>query len=47
VGAALVIGLFIYRELTARDLAAIFKESVARTAMVMMIVAGSRCSAGP
>ncbi|HET7875000.1 MAG TPA: TRAP transporter large permease [Methylomirabilota bacterium] len=40
--AALVIGLFIYRELATRDLAVIFKESVAQTATVMMIVA---CSA--
>ncbi len=40
--AALVIGLFIYRELGVRDLAGILKDSVAQTAMVMMIVA---CSA--
>ena len=40
--AALVIGLFIYRELGRRDLVEILRESVSQTAMVMMIVA---CSA--
>ena len=40
--AALVIGLAIYRELDRRDLVDILRESVAQTAMVMMIVA---CSA--
>lgn len=40
--AALVIGVFVYRELGRRDLVAILRESVAQTAMVMMIVA---CSA--
>ena len=40
--AAYVIGVFIYRELSRRDLLTILRESVSQTAMVMMIVA---CSA--
>lgn len=40
--AAFAIGVFVYRELGRRDLVAILRESVAQTAMVMMIVA---CSA--
>jgi tripartite ATP-independent transporter DctM subunit len=39
--AALLIGLFIYRELRARDLLGVLRESVAQTATVMMIVAAS------
>jgi C4-dicarboxylate transporter, DctM subunit len=40
--AALLIGVFVYREIGTRDLVAILRDSVAQTAMVMMIVA---CSA--
>lgn len=39
--AALIIGLFIYRELSARDTAHILKDSVGQTASVMLIVASS------
>ncbi len=40
--ASLVIGAFIYRELSARDVVTILRDSVSQTAMVMVIVA---CSA--
>jgi len=39
--AALVIGIFIYRELSGRDTVHILKDSVAQTASVMLIVASS------
>jgi tripartite ATP-independent transporter DctM subunit len=39
--AALIIGLFIYRELKVRDTGLILKDSVAQTASVMLIVASS------
>ncbi len=39
--AALAIGLFVYRELSARDVIRILRDSVQQTAMVMVIVAAS------
>ena len=39
--AALLIGIFIYRELSGRDTAVILKDSVGQTATVMLIVASS------
>lgn len=39
--AALVIGIFIYRELSGRDTVVILKDSVGQTATVMLIVASS------
>jgi len=39
--AALLIGLFIYRELPAREIGRILKDSAAQTAVVMLIVASS------
>jgi C4-dicarboxylate transporter DctM subunit len=39
--AALIVGLFLYRELKLRDTAHILKDSVAQTASVMLIVASS------
>jgi tripartite ATP-independent transporter DctM subunit len=39
--AALIIGIFVYRELSGRDTVRILKESVGQTASVMLIVASS------